>query len=413
VAILEKHKNNSATLHFHEKITSDNRLYQGVHPIVAHESHQKNLASLVAKALGSLPHFDRLAEGDVRENIQTLRKPDFVTVTRGPGMRPSLTTGLDTAKGLAVAWQVPLVGINHMQAHALTPRLVSALDDARTNTEDENERAYNPEFPFLSLLVSGGHTMLVHSRALCEHEILANTTDIAIGDVIDKCARDILPPEYLASAKDVMYGPILESFAFPNTIPEYNYTPPKSFASPRGVKGYDWLIHPPWSSPGDGGPISKSALFTFSGIGSITKRVMTNLEMDETGRRIFAREAMAVAFEHIGSRVLYALERPEIQEVKTLVVSGGVASNQFLKVILRTLLDKKGYQHIKLVFPPPKYCTDNAAMIAWTGMEMYGAGYSTSLGACSIRKWSIDSNAEDGGILGVDGWQKEAASISQ
>lgn len=392
VAILEKHKNNSATLHFHEKITSDNRSYGGIHPIVAHESHQKSLAALVQRAL-------RSTAGKLRDGW----KPDFVTVTRGPGMRPNLITGLDTAKGLAVAWQVPIVGVNHMQAHALTPRLVSALDADK----DCDTRANHPSFPFLTLLVSGGHTMLVHSRALCDHEILANTTDIAIGDVIDKCARDILPSSSLDVANNVMYGRLLEAFTFQGKDEGYNYVPPTSFNRPREVEGFDWTINPPYPSPGPGGPITYAGMFTYSGIGSAVKRAMTkNPGMDDVGRRTLAREAMAVAFEHLASRVLFALDRDDVQGVKTLVVSGGVASNQFLKVILRTILDAKRFQHIKLVFPPPKFCTDNAAMIAWTGMEMYEVGYRTSLAAMGIRKWSVDPRANDGGILGVDGWIK-------
>jgi N6-L-threonylcarbamoyladenine synthase len=133
-----------------------------------------------------------------------------------------------------------------------------------------------------------------------------------------------------------------------------------------------------------------------------------HLEMDEIGRRVLARETMALAFEHLASRVLFALERPGIQDIRTLVVSGGVASNQFLKTILRKNLDIKGYKDIALVFPPPKFCTDNAAMIAWTGIEMFEAGWRTSLDAMAIKKWSIDQKAADGGILGIDGWVSAA-----
>jgi N6-L-threonylcarbamoyladenine synthase len=394
VAVLEKHKNNSATLHFHEKITSDNRSYGGIHPIVAHESHQRHLAGLIQLAIGSASA--RLRKG---------WKPDFVTVTRGPGMRPNLITGLDTAKGLAVAWQVPLVGVNHMQAHALTPRLVRALDDAKLNTRNTNTA--QPAFPFLTLLISGGHTMLVNSRSLCDHQILANTTDIAIGDAIDKCARDILPSSNLDTASSVMYGPLLENFVFRSKDKEieYNYNLPTSFNRPRTVEGYDWSITPPYPSPGPGGAATYASMFTYSGLGSTIKRIMSRAQaMDETGRQMLGRETMAVAFEHLASRILFALDRDEVQGIKTLVVSGGVASNQFLRIVLRTILDAKGHHDIELVFPPPEFCTDNAAMIAWTGMEMYEAGYRTSLDAMGIRKWSIDPVAEDGGILGVDGW---------
>ncbi|KAH6704080.1 glycoprotease family protein-like protein [Leptodontidium sp. MPI-SDFR-AT-0119] len=409
VAVLEKHPNNSATLYFNEKITSDNRAYGGVHPIEAHVSHQKTLSSLVNRALQSLPiqeSIESLENAIIvkgEHGINLRKKPDFVTATRGPGMRASLITGVDTAKGLAVAWQIPFMGVNHMQGHALTPRLVSALDAGKEGLEGQD-----PEFPFLTLLVSGGHTMLVHSQSLCNHEILANTTDMAIGDMIDKCARDILPLSYLEGATDVMYGRLLERFAFPEANADFNYTPPKSFGSPRQVvvQIYDWKLLPPYSTPGPEGARKYADSFTYSGIGTSVKRIIERApEMDDVQRQVLARVTMMVAFEHLASRVLFALEKPKIK-VNTLVVSGGVASNQFLKTILRAILDANGHKNIRLVFPPPKFCTDNAAMIAWTGIEMYEAGWRTSLEAMAIRKWAIDPKAEDGGILGVDGWEK-------
>ncbi|KAE9382126.1 glycoprotease family protein-like protein [Stipitochalara longipes BDJ] len=416
VAVLEKHKNNSAALHFHSKITSDNRIYGGVHPIASHESHQQNLATLVEQALHSLPIKKRTSEHitevlclNGKDGMEFREKPDFITVTRGPGMRSSLNTGLDTAKGLAVAWQIPLLGVNHMQAHALTPRLVSALDAA--DAGEYKAAANDPAFPFLTLLVSGGHTMLVHSRSLCDHEILANTTDMAVGDMIDKTAREVLPQEHLNSASDVMYGKLLESFAFADQQLSHDYHPPSSFTRPRisQLSGSDWTINPPYCAPGPEGSITFADAFTFSGIGSSVKGIMDrHPEMDEIGRRVLARETMALAFEHLASRALFALQRPDIQDIRTLVVSGGVASNQFLKTILRENLDVKGYKNMKLVFPPPKFCTDNAAMIAWTGIEMFEAGWRTSLDAMAIKKWSIDQKAADGGILGADGWKSAA-----
>jgi N6-L-threonylcarbamoyladenine synthase len=340
------------------------------------------------------------------------RKPDFISVTRGPGMRASLNTGLDTAKGLAVAWQVPLVGVNHMQAHALTPRLLSALRTRNSPGTGIHTAEIDPDFPFLSLLVSGGHTMLVHSRSLCDHEILANTTDIAVGDMLDKTAREVLPRTIIESATNVMYGKLLQPFAFPEATskePTYDYVPPSSFTRPRDVnlQGYEWTTYPPYSAPGPGGSIMHAGDFTFSGIGSSIKGMMTrHPKMDSDGRRVLARETMVLAFEHLASRLLFALQRPETQHIKNVVVSGGVARNQFLRVILRQNLDAKGYEDIKLIFPPQKYCADNAAMIAWTGIEMYEAGWRTSLDATAVKKWSIDPRAEDGGILGLDGWQR-------
>lgn len=424
VAVLEKHKNNSTTLHYNSKITSDNREYRGVYPIKAHHSHQERLGGLVNEALQSLPiqhseiaHIGNtlLIKGENGTNM--LKKPDFISVTRGPGMRANLITGLDTAKGLAIAWQVPFLGVNHMQAHALTPRLVSAL-----NAFSENPHNALPAFPFLSLLVSGGNTMLVNSTSLCEHEVLAQTIDLAVGDMLDKSARDILPEELLVSAPDVSYARLLEQYAFPDisNVDDYGYLPPvkgtprrlpnTSSTRSRSILARDWAISAPLSK---GDPKRSreelATIFAFSGVGSQVKRIVEETPppgMDDVERRILARETMRVAFEHLASRVISALQSLRAQGSNTLVVSGGVASNQYLKHILRSTLDVNGFGSVELLFPPPNLCTDNAAMIAWTGIEMWEAGYRSDLGVRALAKWAIDPKIK-GGILGVNGWIKE------
>lgn len=341
-------------------------------------------------------------------------------------MLSSLNTGLNTAKGLAIAWHVPLVGVNHMQAHALTPRLVNAL-------ESRNNERLSPEFPFLTLLVSGGHTMLVHSKALTHHTILANTMDVAVGDCIDKMARHILPAGVVEKSGEIMYGRLLEQFAFPNGPLDHGYVASRTRAEDLSPKPsiWGWALTPPLSRTRSGSR-SKDMAFSFAGLGSAIERIChrneTAMTLDE--RRDVAREALRVAFEHLASRVLMALQQlnqadtADTQKIGTLVVSGGVASNRFLRTVyvttkatlcisifssandrtrLRSFLDIRGFAHIRLVFPPTSLCTDNAAMIAWTGTEMYRAGYESDLSCGALRKWSIDPIAEDGGILGVDG----------
>jgi N6-L-threonylcarbamoyladenine synthase len=416
VAVIETYEKEGKTFalpHFNEKITSDSSSYGGVHPIVAHESHQKNLAALIDKSLERLPLFypTRTSEGHLRNALYLQRgrdggeqlgvyrkKPDFITVTRGPGMRANLITGIDTAKGLAVAWQVPLLGINHMQAHALTPRMVVAMQRiSEPLTPDV-------KFPFLTLLVSGGHTMLVHSTGVCDHKILANTTDIAVGDMIDKCAREILPEDVLNHAGGGMYGPHLEKFAFPD-LEVHRWPVVKSDAASTSTTA--WSITPPLLNHTPSEAKKYNAMFSFSGIGSSVKRfVDQNPIVNLTERQSLARETMRVAFKHLASRVIIALQSPELAHMKTLVVSGGVASNQYLKHVIRSVLDENGHKQVELIFPPVKFCTDNAAMIAWAGIEMWGKGYRTCLDATVLRKWSIDPKAEDGGILGADGWKR-------
>jgi len=324
----------AAVLHFHEKVTSNNLAYRGVHPLIALISHQQHLGKLVAKAVATLQRRTKEDGQSDQPNGDGRRwQPDFVAVTRGPGMMSNLNTGLDMAKGLAVAWQVPLVGVNHMQAHALTPRLVSAM--ARTP-----QTPAEPSFPFLSLLVSGGHTMLIHSKSLTEHPTLASTCDIAIGDAVDKIARHVLPEEILASATSTMYGPLLESFAFPRGLLDYNYVAPLTWAEERErrVTPWGWGFVPPLSQVRSGAK-AKSMEYSFTGMVSCAKRFVEEnpreISLDE--RRDLAREAMRVAFEHLASRVAMALQNAASTtnstptDISTVVVSGGVAANSYLR----------------------------------------------------------------------------------
>lgn len=411
-------------------------------------SHTQHLAAMAQEAMRSFPEArdtriakgERGREGTSKDEIsggnerilwvdgQARQKPDFVTVTRGPGMMSNLSTGLNTAKGLAVAWDVPLLGVNHMQAHALTPRLVSALEAGnRRRVQEqgpEQERggsqavtdetgSEKPAFPFLSLLVSGGHSLLVLSRALNDHAILAEAQNIAVGDMLDKCARAIVPPGEIAAGADVMYGPMLERFAFPDVDAslDYDYAPPPTRADEIRIfdSGCGWHLTPPLSG-------TTEMAYEFAGLnGQILKILLERPDMAVTERRLLAQHAMRLAFEHLASRLLLALSKSadggeqgsnSLRDICTVVVAGGVASNRYLMHILRSVLDARGYGHIELVCPPLPLCTDNAAMIAWTGMEIYEAGWQSELDILAIRKWPLDPNAEGGGILGAPGWKE-------
>lgn len=258
-------------------------------------------------------------------------------------MYSSLSTGIDTAKGLAVAWSIPLVAVNHMQAHALTPRLVTALEE----TPDHSQKC---DFPFLSLLVSGGHTLLVHSKDLTDHAILASTTDIAIGDYIDKIARCILPSALIQESGEIMYGRLLEQYTFPQGPKDYKYTAPARRGEEIAQKGtrWGWSLAAPLAESRSGskraGGSSSRMEFSFSGLGSAVRRICEEKhgEMEQTERKDLGRHGMRVAFEHLASRVVMALNLLESQHIagvddgnalNTLVVSGGVAANGYLKAM--------------------------------------------------------------------------------
>ena len=393
----------SANLLFNAKVTARNTGKGGILPTESLESHQSNLSKLLGTALKFLP--DAKVEQDERKiwlrDGDQKRKPDFISVTRGPGMSASLGVGLNTAKGLATAWQIPMVGVHHMQAHALTPRLVSAT----SRVLRIEESGYEPSFPFLTLLISGGHTMLLYSKGLVDHEILATTTDTAIGDELDKCGRLILPPDLRESTPDTAFAKYLSAYAFAGPEDMMAWHVPKTRAEEvdRRANEFGWRLSTPMAQ-------NRDLAFSFSGIASQVKRLMLARSaeggMIDNERRWLARSALGTAFEHLGSRTVLALEKLRIEgvEIDNLVVSGGVAANTFLRSYLRDLLDVRSFSATKLVFPPADLCTDNAVMIAWAGVEMYEAGYSTDLGCAPIRKWSMDSRGSTAGILGIDGW---------
>ena len=368
-----------AALPVNAKSTSDNRSFRGVYPPKALEGHASSLARLVSETLSSCSG-----------------KPDLIAVTRGPGMSANLAEGLATGKGLAVALGIPFVGVNHMQAHALTPRLVHALEAP----EDGPPTDVAPSFPFLTLLVSGGHTQLVHSRSITDHRILANSANIAIGDALDKCARLILPPDVLASCPDVMYGRALEAFAFPDGGGMEVYTPPAKredeiapLVSPHG-----WTLRPCLAD-------TRRLGYDFSTLLSSVQRIVADYpDLSVPQRRDLAVDIMRLAFEHLAGRALIALKELDDVRAETLVVSGGVACNRFLMKVLRSMLEVRGHGGMKIVAPPVSLCTDNAAMIAWTGWEMYRAGYESELEVKVLKKWGVDPEGADGGILGVGGY---------
>lgn len=388
VAILHRHDlTHEHRLLFNERVSSDHLAFAGVHPVEAAKGHTRALAPLLQKSLACLP--------------DGATKPDFVSVTRGPGIVTNLATGLNTAKGLCAAWNVPMVGVHHMQAHALTPRLARAIRAPMPVDEGGSL-----DGSFLSLLVSGGHTQLVHSRSLVDHEILASTLDTAVGNMLDQVARVVLPADVLHSATDVMYGRLLEAFVFPDggTEEEYAFFQAKSKRGEEAMvlqkEGYDWALKIPLSH-------TRKLEFSFSGLGSNAKKIMDRVgDMDVEQRKVLARYIMAAAFRHIADRLVLALSDVHgLQACPTLVLAGGVACNRFLLHVVRSTLRARGFAGLKIVVPPVGLCTDNAAMIAWAGMEMFERGWTTDLDVLMIRKWPLDERI-DGGIMGAPGWVK-------
>ncbi|PON20463.1 hypothetical protein TGAM01_v210694 [Trichoderma gamsii] len=444
VAVLSKSANGKTSLLFNERISSDNRAFKGINPMITVEGHNSTLALLVERALGSLPDDAAAAaeEMETRSKKKKKKIPDFVCATRGPGIMPNLSVGLNVAKGLALAWQVPLVGVHHMQAHALTPRLVHALENTNDKNDSESITTPSPAFPFLSLLVSGGHTQLILSSSLTMHQILATTADVAIGNLLDQTARVILPPSILRSSPDVSYGRVMEAFAFPAVEEKDRIADYEAFFKPAlsrreeiedVASGHGWTIALPFRN-------SRKLAYSFSSIYTQVHGIVASIEANYDAnnnnndsssssspdvdvdkisldqRRALARHTLRASFQHLVSRLILALQdHPSLQQstststssaINTLVVAGGVASNRFLMHVLRTTLAARGFPHMQIIAPPLELCTDNAAMIAWAGMEMFEAGYRSELSVRPIARWPMDP-AVGGGMLGVGGWIKE------
>ena len=301
--------------------TQAHQPYGGVVPEIAARAHVEILPSLIERVLGEA----KLAIGDV----------DAIAATAGPGLIGGVMVALLAGKGLALAAGKPLIAVNHLEGHALSPRLV------------------DPDlgFPYLLLLVSGGHCQLLEVRGVGDYRRLATTIDDAAGEAFDKAAK-LLGLGYPG-------GPAIEALA----------------------KGGDASAVPlPRPLVGSGEPH-----FSFAGLKSAVQRAVASGE--------FSSEDIAASFQHavvdcLVDRTRLALDR---SDSRALVVAGGVAANQAIRTALADLAEAEGR---RFSVPPGWLCTDNAAMIAWAGAERFAAGLTDGLDAPARARWPLDESAE-------------------
>lgn len=268
--------------------------------------------------------------------------------------------------------------------------------------------------------------MLLHSTALTEHAILASTMDTAIGEALDKVGRMVLPANRLADVTDTAYAKHLTQYAFKDAAEYSTYELPKKRSDEIRKKPnkFGWAVQTPFAE-------TKELAFSFSGIASRIQALFEERQAAVEGgisdeeRILFARTALGTAFEHLASRTIIAIEKI-IEEYKdlanlpirkpnlrTLVVSGGVAANDFLRHVLREMFNSRGLDSINIVSPPVQLCTDNAAMIGWCGIEMYEEGWRSSLAVDPLRTWSMDTDSDGkSGIVSVPGWTKARKRMS-
>ena len=298
--------------------------YGGVVPEIAARAHVEKLDLLIAQALGEAG----LGFADLAG----------VAATAGPGLIGGLMVGLLTGKTIALVHRLPLVAVNHLEAHALTARLVADTD-----------------FPYLLLLVSGGHCQLVAVEEVGRYRLLGTTIDDSIGEAFDKVAK-MLGLGYPG-------GPAVERLARDGD--------PARFALPRPLQGTD------------------SCDFSFSGLKTaVRQRIL------ELGRAAAAPAAIAdlcAGFQAAAGDVLVdrsarALRR-EAGRCRALVVAGGVAANLYLRQRLEQVAGRAG---IPLIAPPTALCTDNAVMVAWTGIERLRLGPVDDQAKAVRARWPLE-----------------------
>lgn len=297
------------------------RPYGGVVPEIAARAHVEILPGLVRKVLDEA----RLSVDEI----------DAVAATAGPGLIGGVMVALLAGKGIALAAGKPLIAVNHLEGHALSPRLVDP----------------GLGFPYLLLLVSGGHCQLLEVRGVGDYRRLATTIDDAAGEAFDKTAK-LLGLDYPG-------GPAIEELAKSGD--------PHAVSLPRPLVG------------------SGEPHFSFAGLKSAVQRAVA-----AGGHR---REDIAASFQQalvdcLVDRTALALARTE---APTLVVAGGVAANQAVRAALADLArqESRGFS-----VPPAWLCTDNAAMIAWAGAERFAAGLCDGLDAPARARWPLDERAE-------------------
>ncbi len=309
----------------------DHRPYGGVVPEIAARAHVEQLDGIIARAM---------AEAGL-----DFTELDAIAATAGPGLVGGVMVGLVTAKAIAAAARRPLIAVNHLEGHALSARLVAEV-----------------EFPFLCLLLSGGHCQLLVALGVGRYRRLGGTIDDAVGEAFDKTAK-LLGLGYPG-------GPALERAAAEGRA---------CYDLPRPMLGRE------------------NCDFSFSGLKTAVRHLVEGLGAGAPDGLSPGQVAdVAASFQAAVSDVLADRTARAIEVLLrehgggTLVVAGGVAAN----AAIRGRLEQVAAQHgIAMVAPPPALCTDNGAMIAWAGVERLALGLCDPLDVAARARWRLDAAA--------------------
>lgn len=295
--------------------------YGGVVPELASRDHIRKTIPLIKAAMAE--------SGSTPDDI------DAVVYTAGPGLVGALLVGATTGRSLAMAWGKPAVAVHHMEGHLLAPML-----------EDPA-----PEFPFLALLVSGGHTLIVRVDGIGEYQIMGESIDDAAGEAFDKTAK--------LMGLDYPGGPRLSKLATQGT--------PERFKFPRPMTDRPGLD------------------MSFSGLKTFAANTIAAHGDDEQ-----TQADIALAFEQAVVDTLIIKCRRALDETgfKQLVIAGGVSANKRLRAQLGDLMHSRGGE---VFYPRTEFCTDNGAMIAYAGMQRFKAGQTQGLSIGATPRWPLDT----------------------
>ena len=304
--------------------------YGGIVPEIAARAHLAHLDRLITKAMDDA----KVSYGDL----------DGIAATAGPGLIGGVLVGVMTAKAISAVHKIPFLAVNHLEGHALTARFTD-----------------NVAFPYLLLLVSGGHCQLLAVENVDRYRRLGTTIDDAAGEAFDKVAK-MLGLGYPG-------GPAIERAARTGNA--------KRFAFPRPLKG----------RPG--------CDFSFSGLKTAVRQAAEAMPpgpLAEQDVADLAASFQTALVDAIAERVTRAVNifRSDYPEGKTLVVAGGVAANTALRDVLVKTATTAG---LAFAAPPPALCTDNAVMIAWAGIERLKLGLIDDLTFKARPRWPLDPTA--------------------
>jgi N6-L-threonylcarbamoyladenine synthase len=298
--------------------------YGGVVPELASRDHIKKLIPLIDKTIGDA----KIQKSDI----------NGIGYTAGPGLMGALLSGAAVARSLAFAWQIPAVAINHMEGHLLAPML----------EEDK------PDFPFICLLVSGGHTMLIRVDDIGQYKLLGETLDDAAGEAFDKTAK-LLGLGYPG-------GPEVSKLALKSNTERYKF--PRPMIDRPGLD------------------------MSFSGLKTFTRNTwldaVQNQDNSEQTKAEICRAFEVAVADTLRIKCKRALEQ---ENLNTLVVSGGVSANQEIRERLDKLMQKTNG---KTFYPRLEFCTDNGAMIAFAASKRLQAGESKNLNFACQPRWSLE-----------------------